>query len=113
MYGDTNMYRYGKKVDKNKRYTEREVRTICNDVISRSIHEVLEVVHSIAIMAYADVDTQKYTVRGEVFCKKDTQAFNELMNKYAEDYLNGDFKKSDVKDYRNDALKGLFDECKI
>lgn len=36
-----------------------------------------------------------------------------LMNKYAEDYLNGDFEKSDVKEYRNDALKGLFDECKV
>lgn len=107
------MYRKGKKVDKTRRYSESEMRKVCADTIGRTVHEVLEVVHAIAIMAYTDVDTQKYTVRGEHFYKKDTKAFNELLNKYAEDYLNGDFKKSDVKEYRNDALKGLFDECKV
>ena len=107
------MYRKGRKVNKTRKYTEAEMRKVCSDTIGKTVHEILEVVHSIAIMAYTDVETQKYTVRGEHFYKKDTQAFNELLNKYAQDYMDGDFKKSDVKQYRYEALKGLFDECKL
>lgn len=91
------MYRKGRKVDKTRKYTEDEMRKVCAATIGRTMHELLEVVHSIAIMAYTDLDTQKTTVRGEHFYKKDTQAYNELLNKYAEDYMNGYFKKSDVK----------------
>lgn len=102
------MYRKGKKVNKTRKYTEAEMHKVCVENMTKTVHEILQVVHSLAIMTYEDLETQTYTVRGDKFYKKDTEAFNTLLCKYATDYANGDFKASEAKQYRYDALKGLY-----
>lgn len=102
------MYRKGKKVDKTRKYTEAELRKICGQITEKTVYEILQIVYSLAIMTYEDLETKTYTVRGEKFYKKDADAFNKLLDKYAIDYANGDFKASEVKQYSYEALKGLY-----
>ena len=87
------MYKRGKKVQTNRKYTYDEMREAAVKLSSASLDELSQTLMDIAIMAYIDTSGQS------------AEPFIDNLNKYIEDFRRGEFTVTALKKYNSDSIK--------
>jgi hypothetical protein len=92
------MYKNGKKIQTNKKFTYDEMRKVAAETATASQIDIADTFMHIAIMAYIDSGGA------------DTDGFISLLNKYCADYQEGDYSKTDMRKYNSERIKEFFND---
>jgi hypothetical protein len=90
------MYKNGKKIQTNKKFTYDEMRKVAAETAALSQLDTAETFLDIALMAYMDCGGEK------------AQEFISLIDKYCADYEDGYFSKTALKKYNADNIRSFF-----
>ena len=94
------MIKHGQKIDRTRKYTYEEVRAVCHQYLEPSLVKCSKHVLEICNMAFKDY-MLTHGPKGIDIAKAQVD-FNLLIDKYSEDYDNGEFTEAQMKKYNRE-----------
>ena len=94
------MKRHGVTVDKTRKYTFEEVRQVCHQYLAPGIEKATKHTLEVCNMAFKDYMLE-HGPKGIDIARAQVD-FNLLIDKYSEDYENGEFTEAQMKKYNRE-----------